>query len=65
MKINLFGVIEAEGEPEALSVYTSLFFFSGMKQVVQIQQEQEENSKIAELFRSIDDSLKKGGDKKS
>lgn len=64
MKINLFGVIEAEGEPEALSVYTSLFF-SGMKQVVQIQQEQEENSKIAELFRSIDDSLKKGGDKKS
>lgn len=62
MKVRLFGVIEAEGEPEELSMFVSLFF-SGMKQVAQIQQEQTDNSDIAELFRSIDESLKKGGEK--
>ena len=61
MKIRLFGVIEAEGDPEDLSVFTSLFF-SGMKQVAQIQQEQTHNSEIAELFKSIDESMKKRSD---
>ncbi len=62
MKVRLFGVIEADGTPEELSLFTSLFF-SAMKEVAQIQQEQEVDSNVAELLKSIDESLKKGGEK--
>ena len=40
MKIILFGVVEAEGNPEDLSMFASLFF-SGLKQVAEMQAEQE------------------------
>ena len=64
MRIRMFGVIEADGEPEELSVFVSLFF-SGMKEVAKIQQEQKENSEIAELFRSIDESMKDKGNRET
>lgn len=63
MKITMFSVIEAEGEPEELSVFASLFF-SGMRQVAKIQEEQEVDGEAAELFKLLEDSLKKGNDSK-
>lgn len=58
MKITLFGVIEAEGEPDELSMFAALFF-SGMKQVQQAQEKEEMDSDAVELFRMIDESMKK------
>lgn len=58
MKITMFSVIEAEGEPEELSVFASLFF-SGMRQVAKIQEEQEVDGEAAELFKLLEDSFKK------
>lgn len=59
MKIRLFGVVEAEGNPEDLSMFASLFF-SGLKQVAEIQAEQEQNSAVSELMKSIDEAMKHG-----
>ena len=59
MKIRLFGVVEAEGEPEELSVFASLFF-SGLKQVAEMQAEQEQNSAVSELMKSIDEAMRNG-----
>ena len=59
MKIRLFGVVEAEGEPEELSVFVSLFF-SGMKQIAEMQAEQEQNSAVSELMKSIDEAMRNG-----
>ena len=61
MKVRLFGVIEAYGTPEELSLFTSLFF-SAMKEVAQIQQEQEVDGEAAELFKILEESMKKKGD---
>lgn len=61
MKVRLFGVIEVDGEPEELSLFTSLFF-SAMKEVAQIQQEQEVDGEAAELFKILEESMKKKGD---
>ena len=61
MKVRLFGVIEADGTPEELSLFTSLFF-SAMKEVAQIQQEQEVDGEAAELFKILEESMKKKGD---
>lgn len=58
MKITMFSVIEAEGEPEELSVFASLFF-SGMRQVAKIQEEQEVDGEAAELFKLIEEGLKR------
>ena len=58
MKITMFSVIEADGEPEELSVFASLFF-SGMRQVAKIQEEQEVDGEAAELFKLLEDSFKK------
>lgn len=58
MKITMFSVIEAEGEPEELSMFASLFF-SGMRQVAKIQEEQEVDGEAAELFKLLEDSFKK------
>ena len=59
MKIRLFGVVEAEGDPEDLSMFASLFF-SGLKQVAEMQAEQEQNSAVSELMKSIDEAMKHG-----
>lgn len=59
MKIRLFGVVEAEGNPEDLSMFASLFF-SGLKQVAEMQAEQEQNSAVSELMKSIDEAMKHG-----
>ena len=59
MKIRLFGVVEAEGNPEELSMFASLFF-SGLKQVAEMQAEQEQNSAVSELMKSIDEAMKHG-----
>ena len=59
MKIRLFGVVEAEGDPEDLSMFASLFF-SGLKQVAEMQAEQEQNSTVSELMKSIDEAMKHG-----
>ena len=59
MKIRLFGVVEAEGEPGELSAFVSLFF-SGMKQIAELQAEQEQNSAVSELMKSIDEAMKHG-----
>lgn len=59
MKIRLFGVVEAEGNPEDLSMFASLFF-SGLKQVAELQAEQEQNSAVSELMKSIDEAMKHG-----
>ena len=59
MKIRLFGVVEAEGDPEDLSVFASLFF-SGLKQVAEMQAEQEQNSAVSELMKSIDEAMQNG-----
>ena len=61
MKVRLFGVIEVDGEPEELSMFTSLFF-SAMKEVAQIQQDQEVDGEAAELFKILEESMKKKGD---
>lgn len=59
MKIKLFGVVEAEGDPENLSMFASLFF-SGLKQVAEMQAEQEQNSAVSELMKSIDEAMRNG-----
>lgn len=59
MKIRLFGVVEAEGNPEDLSMFASLFF-SGLKQVAEMQAEQEQNSAVSELMKSIDEAMRNG-----
>lgn len=59
MKIRLFGVVEAEGDPEDLSMFASLFF-SGLKQVAEMQAEQEQNSAVSELMKSIDEAMRNG-----
>lgn len=59
MKIRLFGVVEAEGNPDDLSMFASLFF-SGLKQVAEMQAEQEQNSAVSELMKSIDEAMKHG-----
>ena len=59
MKIILFGVVEAEGNPEDLSMFASLFF-SGLKQVAEMQAEQEQNSAVSELMKSIDEAMRNG-----
>ena len=59
MKIRLFGVVEAEGDPEDLSMFASLFF-SGLKQIAELQAEQEQNSAVSELMKSIDEAMKHG-----
>lgn len=59
MKIRLFGVVEAEGNPEDLSMFASLFF-SGLKQVAEMQAEQEQNSAVSELMKSIDEAIRNG-----
>lgn len=59
MKIRLFGVIEAEGEPGELSAFASLFF-SAMKQIAELQAEQEQNNAVSELMKSIDEAMKHG-----
>ena len=59
MKIRLFGVVEAEGNPEDLSMFASLFF-SGLKQIAELQAEQEQNSAVSELMKSIDEAMRNG-----
>lgn len=59
MQIRLFGVVEAKGNPEDLSMFASLFF-SGLKQVAEMQAEQEQNSAVSELMKSIDEAMKHG-----
>ena len=59
MKIRLFGVVAAEGNPEELSMFASLFF-SGLKQIAELQAEQEQNNAVSELMKSIDEAMKHG-----
>jgi len=59
MKIRLFDVVEAEGEPGELSAFVSLFF-SGMKQIAELQAEQEQNGAVSELMKSIDEAMRNG-----
>lgn len=58
MVIQLMNAITAEGSPEELAAFTSLFF-AGMKTIQEIQNEQGMNKTMEELFKSIDESLKK------
>ena len=61
MVIQLMNSITAEGSPEELAAFTSLFF-AGMKTIQDIQNEQGMNKTMEKLFKSIDESMKKGSD---
>jgi len=58
MKIRLFGVIDAEGEPDELSLFASLTLYT-MKQAVRMEEKQEMDSAMNELMRTIDESMSK------
>jgi len=62
MIIQLFDAVTAEGSAEELASYTSLFF-AGMKTIQDIQNEQGMNKTMEDLFKSIDDSMKRGEQK--
>ena len=65
MRIMLCDSIIAEGNPEELALY-SVLFFAGMKTAQQMGEEQEVADGMKELFRTIDESIrKKRGEQKT
>lgn len=64
MILDMFGgSFRAEGDAEEMAVFAALFL-EGLREVHEIKnsEESEMRERMEDLFRSIDDSLKKKGD---